>query len=202
MSPSLWPTSQRHALAHPGLLYLHPIELQGVDDLGLQPLYLGAHKHTHSQNRWSQRDAERLCCPWPAVIVLQLHTQDCTLGHPSALGLRAPTWAQGSASQEHSHTFTLDEPHFLACRMGIRSVPVQGFLATGWDPVHFISADCLKSSPGRLTDSPGTRTSRESRVDHAVKPQGLAGWVRGTLHAPGSVSVCKPNARHLNKHYR
>lgn len=37
--------------AYPCLLDMCPIELQGADDLGLQPLDLGEHGHAESQSR-------------------------------------------------------------------------------------------------------------------------------------------------------
>lgn len=46
--------------AHPCLLDVHPVEFQGADDLGLQPLDLGEHRYAESQSRQKQRGARSL----------------------------------------------------------------------------------------------------------------------------------------------
>ena len=101
------------------------VEFQRVDHLGLQPLDLGARGHTESEQvepgRWWGA-ARPLACIYRALSACpELH------GGPSShLGVASA-----------GDTFHLAEPCFLACTMGIRSVPAQGFLATGWDPALF-----------------------------------------------------------------
>lgn len=139
--PQTLPAPQCGALTHPRLLYLRPVELQGVDHLHLQPLDLGEHRHAENQCGRSQGDAWR-----PRSRQRRPRTRSCkvepvggqgsTGRPPSPLGLGAPAWAQGSASQGLGQSLHLAEPRFLACKMGIMTVPTQGWEQEG-DPLLF-----------------------------------------------------------------